>query len=46
MFRTDVFRLELLTDINVLLMFEKGIQGGIALAVKRYPKANNKYVED
>ena len=46
MFRTDVFRLELLTDINVLLMFEKGIQGGIAQAVKRYPKANNKYVED
>lgn len=46
MFRTDVFRLDLLTDINVLLMFEKGIQGGIAQAVKRYAKAKNKYVED
>ena len=30
----------------MLLMFEKGIRGGIILAVKRYAKANNKYMKD
>ena len=42
----DEFRLELLTDIDILLMVEKGIGGGITQAVKRHAKANNKYMKD
>ena len=42
----DKFRLELLTDIGVLLMFEKGIPGGINQTVKLYAKANDKYMKD
>ena len=42
----DEFKLGLLTDIDMLLMFEKGIRGGITQAVKRYAKSNVKYIKD
>ena len=39
-------KLELLTDIDMLLMVEKGIRGGICHAIHQYAKANNKYIKD
>ena len=39
-------KFELLIDIYLLLMVEKGIRGLIYHAIHRYAKANNKYLKN
>ena len=43
--KTEV-EIESLTDVDMLLMVEKGIRGGICHAIHRYAKANNKYMKN
>ena len=43
--KTEV-KLELLTDIDMLLMVKKGIRRGICHAIYRYAKTNNKYMKN
>ena len=39
-------KLENISDIDKYLFIEKGLRGGIFYIVKRYAKANNKYMND
>ena len=43
--KTNV-NLELLTDVDILLMIESGIIGGMCQSIHRYAKANNKYTNN
>ena len=45
-FKKTEVKLEWLTKIDMLLMAEKGIRGGICHAIHRYAKANNKYLKN
>ena len=38
-------KLDLLTDIDIILMVEKCIRGGICHSIYRYAKANKKYMK-
>ena len=39
-------KIELLTDIDMVLMVKNGIRGGICHEIHRYTKAHNKYMKD
>ena len=45
-FKKTKVKLDLLTDLNMLLMVEKGIRGGICHFIYRYAKGNNKYMNE
>ena len=45
-FKKTKVKLELLTDIDMLLMVEKRIRGGTCHAIHQYAKVNNKSTKD
>ena len=46
LFKKPGAKLELLTDIHILLIVEKGIRGGICYPIHRYAKPNSKYMKN
>ena len=45
MLRLTNVKLKLLTDVDMLLMFEEGTWGGISQAIHKYGTTNNKYMK-
>ena len=46
MLKVTRVEIELLTDPDMYLFFEESKRGGVSSAMKRYSKANNKYMKD
>ena len=45
-FKKTKVKLELLTDISMLLMVEKGIRSGVFQAIHGHSRVNNKYMKN
>ena len=45
-FKITGVNLELITDINMLLMIESGMRGGVCHMMRSYVEANNKYMNN
>ena len=43
--KTNV-NLELLANVDMLLMIESGVRGGMCQSIRKYAKANNKYINN